>query len=58
MFIRTFTEEQLKEIIDLVELVSLYKQDGFGRGKIWKELRDAGASGNLIQEAFRRLGML
>lgn len=53
-----FTEEQIQEIEYATELSKLYIADGLNRLKIWKEFRNAGFSGDIILEAFRRVGLL
>lgn len=57
---RNFSEEQLKTIEDLVVWVLLLKEEpGFtNRLKIWRSLKDDGADGCLILEAFRRTGLI
>jgi hypothetical protein len=57
---RTFSEEQNKKIEDLVEWVCLLREEPefTNRLKIWKRLKDDGADGCLILEAFRRTGLL
>jgi hypothetical protein len=57
--IRYYSEEQLKTIEDLVEWILLLKDEpGFtNRLKIWKKLKDDGADGCLLLEAFRRTGL-
>jgi hypothetical protein len=57
--LRSFSEEQIKKIEDLVEWICLLKDEpGYtNRLKIWKRLKDDGADGCLLLEAFRRTGL-
>lgn len=56
---RTFSEEQLATIEDLILWVRLLQgEPGYtNRLKIWKRLKDDGADGCLLLEAFRRTGL-
>ena len=56
----SFSEGQNKIVEDLLEWVYLLQgEPGFGnRLKIWKKLRDDGAEGYLLLEAFRRAGLV
>lgn len=48
----------LPHISDLVELIPLYKTEGYNRLQIWKEFRSSGIRGDILIEAFRRTGLL
>jgi hypothetical protein len=56
---REFTEDQLATIEDLILWVRLLQgEPGYtNRLKIWKKLKDDGADGCLLLEAFRRTGL-
>jgi hypothetical protein len=53
------SEEQQLALDDLIEWILLLKDEpGFtNRLKIWKKLKDDGASGTLLLEAFRKTGL-
>lgn len=53
-----FLKVHAKEISDLVELIPLYKTEGYNRLQIWKEFRSSGIRGDILIEAFRRTGLL
>ena len=53
-----FLKAYAQEINDLVELIPLYKSEGYNRLQIWKEFRASGTSGDILIEAFRRTGLL
>ncbi len=46
------------EIKDIVELVGLYRADGYNRLRVWAEFRNNGTNPDLILEGFRRCGLL
>ena len=53
------SEEQSAQLADLVEWIMLLKDEpGFtNRLKIWKKLKDDGATGWLLLQAFRKTGL-
>jgi len=53
-----FLKIHAQEIEDLVEYTIMYRADGYNRLRIWKEFRENGTAGDLILEAFRRVGLV
>ena len=52
-----FLAAHSKEINDIVELIGLFKDEGYNRLKIWHEFRSNGTSGDVLLEVFRRTGL-